>query len=40
MLQWRSQLKNLGGSKHFGGAKKILGEKHYFIWKNASQSTK
>jgi len=33
--QWRSQPRNLGGAKFL-----ILGEKHYFVWKNASQSTK
>jgi len=33
--QWRSQPKNLGGPKCL-----ILGEEHYFVWKNASQSTK
>ena len=39
LYQWRSQPKNFGG-KQFGGAKcVILGEWHYFVWKNASQST-
>ena len=32
--QWRSQPRNLGGPKYL-----ILGEWHYFVWKNASQST-
>ena len=40
-VQWRSQPKNLGGAKKFGGPKcLILSELRYFVWKNASQSTK
>jgi len=40
--QWRRQPKDLVGARNFGGGPKclILGEWHYFVWKNASQSTK
>jgi len=33
--QWHSQPKIWGGAKCM-----ILGEQHYFVWKNAFQSTK
>jgi len=38
--QWRSQPKNCGGGNWGGAECMILGEQHYFVWKNASQSTK
>jgi len=39
--QWRSQPKNLGGAKKFGEQNcLILGELHYFVWKNVSQRKK
>jgi len=38
---WRSQPKNLRGAKKFWGEKCLIsGEQHYFLGKNASQSTK
>jgi len=39
--QWRSHPKNLGGRKILGGPECLIsGEEHYFVRKNASQSTK
>jgi len=35
LKQWRSQPRNFGEAKCL-----ILGKQHYFLWKNASQSTK
>jgi len=41
MSQWRSQPRNLGMPKNFEGPKYLLlGEQHYFVWKNAPESTK
>jgi len=38
--QWRSQPKHFLGEKIWGPKCLILGEQHYFVWENASQSIK